>query len=97
MNSKFSCVLGDLRARHDKLGSSYASMKACLEEANPNYIPKNHLVEKAIRLANSGDFSFAKSLLEKVVEPFQSLSKEDLDWIRGVTDEERVTETFCGT
>ena len=63
---------------------------------NPFYIPRNHIAEKVIQLAKSGDYSLFQNFHECLSQP---LSQND-KW-KGFEQEplphERLTETFCGT
>lgn len=60
---------------------------------NPAVIPRNHQVEKAIVLAENGDFSHFEALLNAVTDPFT----EHSEFSRPAAREEQVMQTFCGT
>ncbi len=63
---------------------------------NPIYIPRNHLIQKAIDLSYMGDLSFAKKLIEVLEDPFTA--KEDFsEFSLPPQEHERVIQTFCGT
>jgi uncharacterized protein YdiU (UPF0061 family) len=63
---------------------------------NPIYIPRNHLIEKAIQAALNGDMSIFHELNRVLSQPFEE--KSDLEiYARPPRPDERVTKTFCGT
>ena len=68
-----------------------------LRLANPVYIPRNHLVEEAIREAeHSGNFKPMEKLLEAVSRPFER--REGLErYALPPQPDEVVHRTFCGT
>ncbi|MCP4915109.1 MAG: YdiU family protein [Oligoflexia bacterium] len=67
-----------------------------MKENNPLYIPRNHLVEKAINRAYEGDYSYFHELNEILATPFK---REDVkvEFTKPPTPEEEVKQTFCGT
>lgn len=67
-----------------------------LDSINPIYIPRNHLIQKAIDLSYQGDLSFAKKLLEVLNSPFQKNSHSD-EFALPTQEHQRVHRTFCGT
>ncbi len=65
--------------------------------ANPDRIPRNHIVERAIRAAeDDGEFSVFERLQKAFAEPFES-DPAFADLRDPPEDHERVTQTFCGT
>jgi uncharacterized protein YdiU (UPF0061 family) len=67
-----------------------------MKSANPYIIPRNHLVEKAISMGITGDFSFFKKMVDAFRNPYQ----EDLklkDFTNPPKPNEIVHQTFCGT
>lgn len=76
-----------------------------LFSSNPEFIPRNHLVAKALSEAEQGDYEFFNLLYSLSKEPY--LSKQDasskfkldtFDYLySGPSDEEKVKNTFCGT
>ncbi len=64
---------------------------------NPIYIPRNHLIEKAIKdIENNEDDTFFYQLLEATSKPY--LDQKNMDLLSlPPEEEERVTQTFCGT
>ena len=73
-----------------------SAITAAMYSVNPTIIPRNHLVQKAIELTESGDLAWVKSLVDRGQRPFEWLAG-DLEWARSPEPEERVTRTFCGT
>jgi uncharacterized protein YdiU (UPF0061 family) len=67
-----------------------------LNTINPIYIPRNHLVQKAIDFAYKGDMSFTKEFMNVLSDPF--VEKEEFaQFSLPPKKEERVERTFCGT
>jgi uncharacterized protein YdiU (UPF0061 family) len=63
---------------------------------NPAYIPRNHLVEKAIEKAIDNDYSMFILMNEIYKNPFEENSKYHIYGLPPTPDEE-VANTFCGT
>jgi uncharacterized protein YdiU (UPF0061 family) len=77
-------------------GSAEARQDAMLQ-ANPLYIPRNHLVEAAIEAAVERDnFAPFEALLGVLARPFD-LQPGREDYTRPPAAHERVLATFCGT
>jgi serine/tyrosine/threonine adenylyltransferase len=68
-----------------------------MRQANPLFIPRNHLVEAVIQAAvERQDFSPFEDLLEVVLHPYEE--RPGLErYTLPATPEERVLHTFCGT
>lgn len=67
-----------------------------LNKINPLYIPRNHLVQKAIDLAYKDDMSFAKTFLQVLSSPYDE-REEFREFALPPQSGERVERTFCGT
>ena len=68
-----------------------------LQSSNPNFIPRNHLIENAITLAtNENDFAEMKKLLSILTNPYSNQISYQ-DYMRPPKPEEKVSQTFCGT
>lgn len=66
------------------------------EKYNPIIIPRNHLVNKAIRLAEKGNYHFLNNLVEVLRSPYKSTEKtKSFDQI--VHEGDELEFTFCGT
>jgi uncharacterized protein YdiU (UPF0061 family) len=63
--------------------------------ANPMVIPRNHLVEHAIRRAQEGDFSEFHQLLEAVTRPFEMPA--NARYLQPPTPEDVLRSTLYGT
>ena len=82
-----------LNKEPNKTDDIYHSMNS----VNPLYIPRNHLVERAIKLAiDDNDFSYMLELSKILDNPFITQDVHD-DFSRPPTEDEKVHQTFCGT
>ena len=74
-----------------------AQRRAAMYRANPVYIPRNHLVEAAIRAAvDQGDLAPFNDLVDRLARPFD-YEPGDSRYALPPADGEEVRETFCGT
>lgn len=72
------------------------SIASDMNQHNPVYIPRNHLVEKAINRSYLGDFGYFERLKSIWEHPYHWQPHcEDL--AQGPQESERVLQTFCGT
>jgi uncharacterized protein YdiU (UPF0061 family) len=68
-----------------------------MRDANPAVIPRNHLVEAAIRAAeDDGNFMPFNDLLDEVLKPFKFRQPSSY-FVRPPNSDEVVCQTFCGT
>jgi len=67
-----------------------------LDAINPIYIPRNHLVQKAISEAEFGNYTYFKELNKVLANPFTE-HKEFIKYSLAPEAHERVYKTFCGT
>jgi uncharacterized protein YdiU (UPF0061 family) len=67
-----------------------------MSAANPAFIARNHLVERAIAEAYDGDFGFFHRLLERLENPFE-FAPDDADLATPPAPDQVVHQTFCGT
>lgn len=82
-----------LNKETNKTDEIYNSMNL----VNPLYIPRNHLVERAIKLAiEDNDFSYMLELSEVLENPFIK-QDVDADFSLPPKEDEKVHQTFCGT
>lgn len=85
------------RARLDREARPDPERQAAMRQANPAFIPRNHLVEAAIAAAvERDDLSVFESLLEVLATPFED-RPDRADFARPPRPEEIVRQTFCGT
>lgn len=76
---------------HDK------EREAMMRAVNPVYIPRNHLIEAAIRAAEDhGDFSVFYALHEVLQQPYDFQPGKDA-YMQPPQPHEIVHQTFCGT
>lgn len=85
------------RARLSRGKRSWSDTARAMNAANPAIIPRNHLVEAAIRAAvDRDDFKPFRRLADAVADPFNlKPGDEDLTW--PPRPEDVVHQTFCGT
>lgn len=67
-----------------------------LQLINPLYIPRNHLVQKAIDNAYNGDDTYFHSLNQVLRRPFEKQNGVE-EFAAPAKAHERVYQTFCGT
>jgi uncharacterized protein YdiU (UPF0061 family) len=85
------------QARLAAEGRAADACAADLRRKNPAVIPRNHLVEAAIRAAeDDGDFAPFNDLVEEVLRPFGSRPAGSR-YVRPPAPDEVVRQTFCGT
>jgi len=71
--------------------------QARMFNANPVFIPRNHLVQEAIAAAErKGDFSFFNQLVEVLAKP-HNFDPQKLRYAMPAKSNEQVLQTFCGT
>lgn len=78
-------------------GMELKSIKSQMNQVNPAYIPRNHLVESAInQFIDHNDRTLLDTLLNVLHTPFtQQENTEQLQSLPSPT--ERICQTFCGT
>lgn len=78
-------------------GRDPADAADAMDAANPVHIPRNHLVEKALEAARTGDLSPFESLLEVVTDPF-SVRPDEPRWAAPAPAAFTAQHvTYCGT
>ncbi len=83
--------------RGELKNSEPASVLGRMKRANPVYIPRNHLVEEAIRAGEDNqDYSAMEKLLQAVLDPFARREGQERYALPPRPGEE-ITQTFCGT
>lgn len=70
--------------------------KKIMSQSNPIYIPRNHLVEKAIELSYAGDYSFAKELMSVLARPYTFQEGKEA-FAHSPGKMQSGYKTFCGT
>jgi uncharacterized protein YdiU (UPF0061 family) len=85
------------RQRLRQESSDDVERKAIMRTANPVYIPRNHLIEAAIRAAEDhGDFSVFHALHEVLQQPYDVEPGREA-YMQPPQPHEIVHQTFCGT
>ena len=67
-----------------------------MRKINPAFIPRNHRIEAVIQAATGDDFGPFEELLTVLSTPFND-QPQFAHYANPPQDEERVTQTFCGT
>ena len=67
-----------------------------MKKYNPLVIPRNHIVEEALNLAQEGDLSLFTEFLDALRSPYNI---EDIPnrFLDPPSKDQRVYQTFCGT
>ena len=92
--SSFDDWFNQWRARCDL--EDFPDRQSSMMATNPALIPRNHLIEFAIREATAGDFSLFNQLVDHLKNPYD-LTDVDLRFAKKPKPEEVVRQTFCGT
>lgn len=77
--------------------NGFNSAKNVMKEHNPAFIPRNHLVEKALDLAVEGNLNFFEEFLSILKTPYQYKENYDAFMIPPDANFENKYQTFCGT
>jgi uncharacterized protein YdiU (UPF0061 family) len=67
-----------------------------MRKVNPAFIPRNHRIEAVIQAALNDDYAPFEELLTVLSRPYEDQPKF-AGYMQPPQDEERVTQTFCGT
>lgn len=93
----FNHWVGKWRKRLRQEHSNDQTRRARMQERNPIHIPRNHLIEAAIRAAEDhGDFSVFHDLYEVLQRPYDYQAGKKA-YMRPPQPHEVVENTFCGT
>jgi uncharacterized protein YdiU (UPF0061 family) len=85
------------RQRLAREGSSDDERKRHMRQVNPVYIPRNHLIEAAIRAAeDDNNFSVFHALHEVLQHPYEVQAGKEI-YMQPPQPHEVVHKTFCGT
>ncbi len=86
------------RRRLDDEPGEPEARRAAMREANPAFIPRNHLVEAALDAAvQRQDFGPFEELLEVLSRPYEDRPGFEQRYAAPPGPEQRVSQTFCGT
>lgn len=69
--------------------------KEILRNTNPKVIPRNHMVEKALKNAVEGDMSLFEKILDILKTPYKA--NDELNELNDMPYDEREYKTYCGT
>jgi uncharacterized protein YdiU (UPF0061 family) len=93
----FEDWLQNWAARAEREDVAPADRAAAMRAVNPLFIPRNHLVEEAIRAGEDhGDYAPMESLLAVLAHPFDD-QPDAARYALPPTPEQVVPQTFCGT
>ena len=96
-DERFAPWLDRWKARAEREPLAPAERQAAMFRANPVFIPRNHLVEEAIRAAeDEGEFGPFHRLVERLEHPFD-YAPDDATYALPPRPEQVVRQTFCGT
>lgn len=87
----FNAWLKKWEIAHARNNNSEAGLKL-MDQNNPVVIPRNHLVEQALKEAVEGDLKLFNQMVEKLSKPYE---QQDLQQVPSGFD--RSYQTFCGT
>jgi uncharacterized protein YdiU (UPF0061 family) len=96
-DEEFKTWLAKWKTRASAAGRPFEDVKLHLNMANPIIIPRNHLVEAALKDAvEQGNYSKFNRLLNALSEPFKEINS-DSDLYQIPTENQKPYKTFCGT
>lgn len=106
-NAHRALMRGDLPAQTERMAAWQRRWQARVEPdkqvarqlmaaSNPAIIPRNHLVNGALALAEAGDMGEFHALLAALAEPYTERALDD-PFCQPPDENERVCQTFCGT
>ena len=93
----FAQWLDKWRQRLKQEGSDDGARKAMMRRVNPVYIPRNHLIEAAIRAAEDHDDFSAFHALHEVLQQPCDLQPGKEAYMQPPQPHEIIHKTFCGT
>ncbi|QLE78695.1 hypothetical protein FLM55_02625 [Francisella sp. Scap27] len=67
-----------------------------MKNSNPTIIPRNHQVNKAIKLAEDGNYSFLNNFVATLKKPY-GINQKTKFYNQSASHDEDVEFTFCGT
>jgi uncharacterized protein YdiU (UPF0061 family) len=82
--------------RQQAEAASVEQRQESMLRASPAFIPRNHLIQRAIEEGEGGDFGLFHRLLERLANPGH-YDAQDRDLALPAEPQERVLRTFCGT
>jgi uncharacterized protein YdiU (UPF0061 family) len=85
------------RARLDREGRDPAAAAHLMDDVNPVYVPRNHLVEEVLGAAMSGDLQPFEELLAVLTRPYTTQPGAEALALPPGDEFDRYYQTFCGT
>jgi len=80
----------------EKENKEKSLLKKELDAVNPVFIPRNHLIQKAIDASYEGNYDLMKEMIKVSKTPFDG-ELENSVYAEAPSKDQRVTKTFCGT
>ena len=85
------------KLRLKKESNTFENIKKIMDTNNPRVIPRNHLVEKALKSAEEGDLEKIVDFSKIIKNPYSSSIDVPKKYLNPPNDNEKVLQTFCGT
>ena len=85
------------KLRLKKESNTFENIKKIMDTNNPRVIPRNHLVEKALKSAEEGDLETIVDFSKIIKNPYSSSIDVPKKYLNPPNDNEKVLQTFCGT
>ena len=85
------------KLRLKKESNTFEDIKKIMDTNNPRVIPRNHLVEKALKSAEEGDLETFVDFSKIIKNPYSSSIDVPKKYLNPPNDNEKVLQTFCGT
>ena len=85
------------KLRLKKESNTFENIKKIMDTNNPRIIPRNHLVEKALKSAEEGDLETFVDFSKIIKNPYSSSIDVPKKYLNPPNDNEKVLQTFCGT
>ena len=85
------------KLRLKKESNTFENIKKIMDTNNPRIIPRNHLVEKALKSAEEGDLETIVDFSKIIKNPYSSSIDVPKKYLNPPNDNEKVLQTFCGT
>ena len=85
------------KLRLKKESNTFENIKKIMDTNNPRIIPRNHLVEKALKSAEEGDLETIVDFSKIIKNPYSSSIDVPKKYLNPPNDSEKVLQTFCGT
>ena len=89
-------IIQSIKNRLKNQKDSITQAKSLMNKNNPNRIPRNHQVEHVIQENIKNNNTPLNQILESIKTPYEN-NAEFKKYTNCPTQEEEVTQTFCGT